>query len=78
MAARRGCWIERQGQNTTDTNGAPILLAVGLLRDQRGRVQRAIGIGDGPTALLTDAQVDELIGLLEQSAKDKERAEGGR
>ena len=58
---------------------SPYTLYVQLvLNIERIRLQRAIGVGEGPTALLSDVQVDELVNLLKQSTADKARAEGDR
>lgn len=78
MAATRGFRKERRVLGVVDTNGESIDASSGLLRDQFGRWQVALGIGGGATALLTDEQVAELRTALDQSVADKIHLEEGR
>ncbi len=65
--AGRGWRVERT-LNTTDTNGQRTEITVGLSRDQRGNLKALIGIGDGPSAVLSTGQAAELIDNLRQTA----------
>lgn len=71
-------WRSERGLRVVDTNGRPVDVVVGLVRNQRGRWRRAVGIGDGPSALLTVPEMTELIRALEQSTEDLNRIEAGR
>lgn len=61
-----------------DSNGKPVDIVVGLTQDQHGRYRRALGIGDGPTALLTADAITELKTNLDDSRRDLDRVEGRR
>jgi hypothetical protein len=65
--AGRGWRVERT-VSTTDTNGVKTDITVGMSRDQRGNWKALIGIGDGPSAVLTTGQAAELIDNLRQTA----------
>lgn len=71
-------WRSQRVLQVVDPNGQPIDLVLGVAKNQRGRLQRAIGIGDGPSALLADSDVAALSSNLAQSTTDLRRAEGGR
>lgn len=71
---KRGYQVERR-VDTVDTNGTPIRVSTGVVRDQHGTFCVGLGIGDEPTALLTAEQVIDLIALLSLSAIDLRRVE---
>jgi hypothetical protein len=53
-------------------------VVVGLTKNHVGRWQRVLGIGDGPTTVLTADLLSELALSFDLSAMDLQRAEGGR
>ncbi|MFD6066696.1 hypothetical protein [Amycolatopsis lurida] len=61
-----------------DPNGEGVGIVVGLAKDQHGRYHRALGIGDGPSAFLTDEAITDLKYNLDRSEFDLDRAEGRR
>lgn len=73
----RGWRIERRTP-AVDTNGTQIDVTSGIVTNQHGRRRIGLGIGDGPSALLTYEQADDVIDRLRQSADDLRRLEGGR
>lgn len=72
--ATRGYRVERR-VDTVDTNGTPVRVSTGVVRDQRGVFYVGLGIGDEPTALFTAEQVIDLIALLSLSAIDLRQVE---
>lgn len=69
-------WRSEHLLRVVDTNGNPVEVFVGVVRDQHGRWQRGVAIGDGPSALFTITQTSALIRALEQSTKDLFGLEG--
>ena len=49
----RGWPYERRPIRVTDATGRDVEVVVGFVHDHEGRLRLALGIGDGPTALLS-------------------------
>jgi len=49
----RGWPYERRPIKATDATGRDVEVVVGFVHDHEGRLRLALGIGDGPTALLS-------------------------
>ncbi|GHG97507.1 hypothetical protein ACFORH_42910 [Amycolatopsis roodepoortensis] len=61
-----------------DSTGTAVDITIGVTTDRHGRFSRAMGIGDGPTALLTDDAIARLKTNLDDSERDLARVEGRR
>lgn len=70
----RGWPYERKSIKTTDAVGQDVEVTVGFVHDQEGRLRLALGIGDGPTALLGagtgDGTAWELLSQLHHAVGD--------
>lgn len=69
MVTGRGWRLERQVR-TVDTVGRPVDATVGITRDGAGRLVVAMALADGPTAVLPDAELAELVANLRQAQAD--------
>jgi len=77
----RGWPYERRPIKATDAIGRDVEVNVGFVHDQEGRLRLALGIGDGPTALLSvgfglKATAIELIAQLHYAIGDLLRRGG--
>jgi len=71
----RGWPYERKSIKTTDAVGRDVEVTVGFVHDQEGQLRLALGIGDGPTALLKvgstgDGAAIELLSQLHHAVGD--------
>ncbi|MFI6304256.1 hypothetical protein ACIBCH_20490 [Amycolatopsis thailandensis] len=71
-------WRRTREVRVVDSTGAAVEITIGVTTDRHGRYSRAIGIGDGPTALLDDEAIAELKANLDDSERDLDRVEGRR
>lgn len=73
----RGWPYERRPIKTTDAVGLDVEVTVGFVHDHEGVLRLALGIGDGPTALLsTNTTAIELLSQLHYSVGDLLRRGG--
>lgn len=67
----RGWPYERRAIKTTDAVGRDVEVTVGFVHDSEGKLRLALGIGDGPTALLgANTAALELLSQLHHAVGD--------
>jgi hypothetical protein len=77
LTVTRGWPFERRPIKTTDTLGQDVEVTVGFVHDHEGRLRLAVGIGDGPTALLAvHGAATELLSQLHHAIGDLLRRGG--